>query len=137
MQREGLKGPLRVAGHVILVVAGWFIFFYWWYLVAIRGWAETQVALLIFVTLFAAPAVTLGWVAHNLGIFKRKGPRKGVPPVAMDYAHDWNQRRVVADWATLGEAGVIALTVVDDRKLYAPETVAVEPAQPEPALQAE
>jgi hypothetical protein len=55
----------------------------------------------------------------------------------MDYARDWNQRQVVADWATLGEAGVIALTVVDDRKLYAPETAAVEPARPEPALQAE
>lgn len=137
MQRERLKGPLRVVGHVILVVAGWVIFFYWWYLVAIRGWAETQVALIIFVTLFLAPAITLGWVAHNLGIFKRKGPRKGVPKVAMDYERDWNQRQVVADWAALGEAGVIALTVVDDRKLYAAETTGGEPERAGPALQAE
>ena len=133
MQRERLKGPLRVVGHVILVVAGWVIFFYWWYLVAIRGWAETGIALIIFVTLLAAPAITLWWVFHNLQIFKRKGPRLGVRPVAMDYDRDWNQRTVVADWETLGEAGVIALTVAGDRKLYSAEAGATESVQPAPA----
>lgn len=136
MQRERLS-PLQVVGHVILVVAGWVIFLYWWYLVAVRGWAETQIALIIFVTLFVAPAITLGWVAHNLGIFKRKGPRMGVPRVAMDYERDWNQRRVVADWEALGEAGVIAVTVDGDRKLYAAETGVPEPERLQPEVLAD
>lgn len=137
MERERLKGPLTILGHALVVVLGWVVFFYWWYLVAVRTWAETEVALIIFVTLFVAPAITLGWVAHNLGIFKRKGPRKGVPHVAMEYERDWNQRVVVADWEALAEAGVIALTVAGDRKLYAAETTAAEPERAEPELQAD
>lgn len=136
MQRERLS-PLQVVGHLILVLAGWAIFLYWWYLVAVRGWAETQIALIIFVTLFVAPAITLGWVAHNLRIFKRKGPRLGAQRVAMDYERDWNQREVVADWAALGDAGVIAVTVDGDRKLYAAETGAGAPEQPQPELLAD
>jgi hypothetical protein len=132
MERERLQGPLTVLGHGITVVLGWVLFFYWWYLVAVRAWAQTEVALIIFVTLFVAPAITLGWVAHNLGIFRRKGPRLGVRRVAMEYERDWNQRQVVADWDVLADAGEIALTVAGDRKLYAAETGAPEPARPEP-----
>jgi hypothetical protein len=132
MQRERLKGPLRILVHGVAVVAGWVVFFYWWYLVAVRSWVETGIALIIFVTLVAAPAVTLWWVFHNLGIFKRKGPRLGVRPVAMDYERDWNQRTVVANWDVLGEAGVIELTVAGDRKLYAPAAGTGEAAVPAP-----
>jgi hypothetical protein len=135
MQRERLKGPLIILGHGLAVVAGWVIFFYWWYLVAVRTWAETEVASIIFVTFIVAPAITLAWVVYNLGLFKRKGPRLGVPRVAMDYGRDWNQRVVVADWQALGEAGVIELTVAGDRKLYAAESRAGEPERPEPELQ--
>ena len=132
MQRERLKGPLTILGHGIAVVLGWVVFFYWWYLVAVRAWAETGIALIILVTLLAAPAITLWWVFHNLQIFKRKGPRLGVRPVAMDYDRDWNQRTVVADWETLGEAGVIALTVAGDRKLYSAEAGTTESVPPAP-----
>jgi hypothetical protein len=137
MQRERLKGPLTVLGHGIAVVAGWVVFFYWWYLVAVGNWASTEIALIIFVTLVLAPVITLWWVFHNLGIFRRKGPRLGVRPVAMDYERDWNQRTVVADWDALARAGVIALTVVGDRKLYATETGTQEPERPQPELQAD
>jgi hypothetical protein len=132
MQRERLKRPLTILVHGVAVVAGWVLFFYWWYLVAVRGWARTEIAVIIFVTLVVAPAITLWWVFHNLGIFKRKGPRLGVRPVAMEYDRDWNQRTVVADWAALGEAGVIALSVAGDRKLYAAEAGTSEPGRPGP-----
>lgn len=132
MQRERLKGPLRILAHGLAVLAGWVIFFYWWYLVAVRSWAETEIAVIIFVTLIVAPAITLWWVFHNLGIFRRKGPRLGVRSVAMDYDRDWNQRTVVADWPALGEVGVIALSVAGDRKLYAAEAGASELERPTP-----
>lgn len=132
MQRERLKGPLRILAHVIVVLAGWAIFFYWWYLVAIRSWVETGIAMIIFVTLVVAPAITSWWIFHNLGIFRRKGPRSGERPVAMAYERDWNQRTVVADWDALGEVGVIVVSVAGDHKRYAAEAGPHGTGYPEP-----
>jgi hypothetical protein len=118
MRRERLDGwPHRIV-HLLALLAGWALFFYWWHEVAVQDWNRTQVALIIFVTLVVAPVLTIGWVMHNLSIFRRKGPRLGVPKVALEYPRDWNGREIVADWATLAESGRIEITVDGDRKLY-------------------
>jgi hypothetical protein len=128
MPREPLRNGWQRLLHVLGVVAGWTLFVYWWYLVAVRDWDETDVALIIFVTLVASPAVTLGWVLHNLGVFRRKGPRMGQPPVEVEYAQDWNGRRVAADWARLRHAGVVAVRVDGDVKRYDAVPVPAAPA---------
>lgn len=120
MARDRLPGwPQRLL-HVVLLVGGWALFFYWWYLVAVRDWNRTLIALIILVTLLVAPAVTLGWVAHNLNIFRRKGPRLGAPQVSFDYERDWNGREVVADWKALADEGVVVVGVDEGRKRYSP-----------------
>src|SRR5512147_3175466 len=118
MARDRLTGWPRRLLHLFLLVGGWGLFFYWWYLVAVRDWNRTLVALIILVTLLVAPAVTLGWVAHNVSIFRRKGPRLGAPKVSFDYTKDWNGREVVADWNALDDASLVVVSVDEGRMRY-------------------
>lgn len=118
MRRERLDSPLRRIVHLLALLAGWALFFYWWYEVAVQDWNRTQVALIIFVTLLVAPAITVGWVLHNLNLFRRKGPRLGVRKVPLEYPCDWNGREIVADWAALRDADLVEVTVQDGRKFY-------------------
>lgn len=120
MRRERLDGWPRRLAHLLALLAGWALFFYWWYEVAVQDWNRTQVALIIFVTLIVAPVITIGWVLHNLNIFRRKGPRLGTPKVALEYPRDWNGREIVADWDALGDVARIEVTVDGGRKLYRP-----------------
>ena len=120
MVRERLDGWPRRLAHLLALLAGWALFFYWWYEVAVQDWNRTQVALIILVTLIVAPVITVTWVLHNLSIFRRKGPRLGVPKVSLEYPRDWNGRDIVADWGALAEAARVEITVVGGRKLYAP-----------------
>jgi hypothetical protein len=122
MRRDPLPGPAKGVAHVVVVALGWALFGYWWYEVAIKDWDKTDVALIILVTLVVAPTVTLIWVAHNLYLFRRKGPRLSVPASSLEYAHDWNNRRVSADWNRLRDPGVVVISVDGDRKLYRVET---------------
>jgi hypothetical protein len=119
MPRDSLDGWGRRLVHAVVLVAGWVLFFYWWWEVAIRDWDKTEIALIILVTLIVAPVITAWWVLHNIGIFRRKGPRLGVPRVPVEYPRDWNGRTVDADWERLNDARLIVVTVEDDRKLYA------------------
>ena len=126
MRRERLDSPLRRIVHLLALLAGWALFFYWWYEVAVQDWNRTQVALIIFVTLLVAPVITVAWVLHNLSLFRRKGPRLGVRKVPIEYPRDWNGREIVADWSALATSSRIEITVDGGRKLYAP----VDPAAP-------
>lgn len=119
MAREAVRGWPRRIVHLVAIVFGWFVFFYWWYLVAVQHWNKTLIALIILVTLLVAPAITVAWVAHNLSLFRRKGPRLGAPRVAMEYLRDWNGREIVADWKALDDQGLIVVSVEGDRKIYA------------------
>ena len=118
MRRERLDSRLHKLVHLLALLAGWALFFYWWYEVAVQDWNRTQVALIIFVTLLVAPTLTAAWVLHNLSMFRRKGPRLGVRKVPLEYPRDWNGREVVADWAALGAADLVEVTVQDGRKFY-------------------
>lgn len=130
MQRESLRGGWQRLLHLVGVLAGWGVFGYWWYLVAIGDWDQTDVALIIFVTLIVSPTLTVGWVLHNLGIFRRKGPRMDQPKVDLEYAQDWNGRTVQADWARLRDAPVIAVTVDGPHKRYRDDFRPATPATP-------
>jgi hypothetical protein len=49
------------------------------------------------------PLVTVSWVLHNLGIYRRLGPRRSVNTV-LYAAQDIHGRPVAADWAVLQAA---------------------------------
>jgi hypothetical protein len=134
MQRESLRSGWQRLLHLAGLAAGWALFVYWWYLVAINDWDETDVALIILVTLVVSPALTIGWVLHNRGIFRRKGPRMDQPRVAIDYVVDWNGRKVQADWAALADAAVVAVTVDGPHKIYQAEAPATPATIRSPAV---
>lgn len=118
MAREALNGWSRRLLHFVVVAAGWVLFVCWWYEVAVQHWNKTLIALIILVTLIAAPAITGAWIVHNLNLYRRKGPRLGAPVVRIGYSRDWNGREVEADWGRLRETSVVVVTVEGERKRY-------------------
>lgn len=61
------------------------------------------------------------WIAHNVGIHRRKGPRAAVPEVPLDYGHDWVGRAVAADWAAVRGAGIVVVCASSARKAFLPD----------------
>ena len=81
---------MRDGLHALLIVCTWVLFFYWWSLVLPATLLSDAVwaILAILVVSLCTVVLTLGWVRYNLGIYRRKGPRRknlDVPEVfAMD-----------------------------------------------------
>jgi len=110
-------GPtLRDAIHVLLALGGWALFFTWWGQVLRTtslpegAWA---VLLILSVSLLTALA-TVGWVRYNVGIYRRKGPRRTVTDVAEDVGTDALGRKLVHPGAeALRGARVVAVSLAD------------------------
>lgn len=69
----------------------------------------------------ASVAATRLWIAHNVGIHRRKGPRAAVPEVALDYGHDWLGRAVAASWPDVRAAGIVVVCASPARKAFLPD----------------
>jgi hypothetical protein len=109
----------RIAGRRRVVgVLGWLAFVACWWLVLRRDprtWREELAVPLASLLLVAV--VTLVWVRHNLGIFRRKGPRRGLPAVDAPWTHDTLGRPLDLPRAAV-TASVVELVVVDGEKVY-------------------
>lgn len=104
--------------HLVVIVAGWLLFGWGWYLVAGRPWDTASLVILVVGSLVVLPTLTLLWIAHNLGIHRRKGPRQTVRQADAAYLHDWNGREVQADWPALAGRRTIVISIEDGRKVY-------------------
>jgi hypothetical protein len=116
----------------VTVSAGWAAFGWSWVRVAGETPASTMIWSIAAIAIIAIVIVstTLGWIAHNLRIYRRKGPRRAVPQVQREFKRDFLGRELNADWLALYDAALIAVVVVEDRKSFEPvgtETVR-EPA---------
>ncbi|HLE17048.1 MAG TPA: hypothetical protein VI728_02045, partial [Syntrophales bacterium] len=60
--------------HAFLVVLTWILFVYWWNQVIPQITVEdaSMAFLVIFLTILVTSVLTLLWVRHNIGIFRRK-----------------------------------------------------------------
>ena len=75
--------------------------------------------LVIFLTLFITSVLTLLWVRHNLGIFRRKGPRKGLPAVSEEIRSDSLGRTLdLPGYDSLKGAPVVVISREGDRKRF-------------------
>lgn len=108
--------------QVLFVLAAWVLFVVFWVMVAISTPISSIAvsAIVIGAAVAAFLLVTLLWVAHNLRIYRDKGPRTGVRKVTGDFSHDFVKRPVVADWDDLSTAGLIAVTIDDGSKVVLP-----------------
>jgi hypothetical protein len=109
--------PQRLA-HLVALAVGWGLFFWGWHDVLGQTWETEFLRWLISGSFVVLPLLTVAWVLHNVKIYRRKGPRKGVRPVEETYEHDWNGRVIVADRAALAGAGIVVIDVEGDRKVY-------------------
>jgi hypothetical protein len=105
---------LRNAMHVLFVMAGWALFFTWWGQV-LRDTSLPEAAgalLVIFSVSLLTALATVGWVRYNLGIYRRKGPRRTVPDVTEDIGADALGRKLVhPDTEELRAARVVTVSI--------------------------
>lgn len=117
LRREHL--PWRVAlWHLLMLVTGWTLFLLGWWRVSTRPWDSEDLRLLFLGSMLVFPVMTVAWVLHNVGIHRRKGPRKAVPPVKQVYEADFLGRDVQADWPALQQAREVTILVEGDTKRF-------------------
>lgn len=127
-------GPSRRAFHTLVALAGWALFAYWWWLVARRVSAhEIRSTLLgIGIALGVILVLTALWVVHNIRIFRIRGPRQQMRPVAQDSSHDTVGRNV--KFPAVPEdclsAAVVHVRIREGVKIYLPAAVAGGPVMP-------
>lgn len=130
-----LRSPARAAAHVVLVVLGWAGFVWLWSLVLARPWESADLRGLVVGTLVVAPALTVAWIVHNVGIYRRRGPRRSVPPVTMHYQRDFHDRAIDADFGALQAQPFVVVSIAGTRKCYRtpPQRAAQRVARPAPS----
>jgi hypothetical protein len=89
---------MRQVAHIVTALVFWLALAALWARLAIDHKATTeafrdtlfQIAVLMGVVL----AITTWWIRHNVGIYRRKGPRKGRPEIATVIDRDRLDRRI-------------------------------------------
>ncbi len=119
MQRPSLSGWLRRIVHAVGLVAGWALFgWFWWHVLTTQSFEHELLVWLIGGSVVLLPLVTLVWVAHNVSIFRSKGPRRQVRARDLQYSQDWLGRRVEADWPALRAAQAVNISFDNSGKQY-------------------
>lgn len=129
-QAQPLPPPERLGagqrvGHVLLIAAGWLLFAWSWHRVTAASPEVGELRWLMATALLVVPVLTLAWVAHNVGIHRRKGPRRSVTAVTTQHRVDFNGRRIEADWSGLQAARQIDIVVDAESKRFVAHAVAV------------
>ena len=111
-RRHPLQPRYRVLLHGIALVAGWWLFLWFWVKVFIRQRNQWDTAVtLIIVAIIVVPILTAWWISHNRAIYRRRGPRGRMIPGPEIYDVDWPGRRVEADWDALRQARSIRIII--------------------------
>lgn len=108
----------RRLAHAAIVLAGWLLFVWCWRVVTADHPSIGQLSDLLIGALVVVPVFTVSWVVHNVGIHRRKGPRRSVPAVEQRYERDYNGRVIQADWAALAGAQRINVVIDGDSKRF-------------------
>lgn len=103
-----------------MVLAGWLLFAWCWRVVTADHPSVGQLSDLLIGAMVVVPVFTVSWVVHNVGIHRRKGPRRSVPAVVQRYERDYNGRFIHADWAALARAQRIDVVIDGDCKRFVP-----------------
>lgn len=119
--RSPLGSHWQRLAHILALAAGWLLFFGMWVVVARDplAWGGIGVlGALIAGSLVVFPLITLWWVTHNLGIYRRKGPRLSSNNPPLDYSRDWYKRPVRADWEQVRSARVVRVSIQGEAKCF-------------------
>jgi len=108
------RGSMRDGLHALIVLCTWVLFFYWWSCVLpITHLSDAAWAILaILVVSLCTVVLTLGWVRYNLGIYRRKGPRRRNVDVPERYTVDGLGRDLVhSGWEAQRASRLITVSV--------------------------
>jgi hypothetical protein len=88
--RKGDRSPARLPLRVVLVgLATWALFgLAWWRVIALHAQVGPNVLMAVLASALTVLSTDLWWVRHNRRIYRDKGPRRGQPARAFDYATD-------------------------------------------------
>jgi hypothetical protein len=111
--------PAR-AVQLALLTGGWILFGLSWVKVAVSTSADAMLAsgIVIGVAFLSVVLVTWWWIAHNLRIYRKKGPRKSVPAVRRDFTSDFLGRVLPDDLDLLERAPLIVVVSEGERKRF-------------------
>jgi hypothetical protein len=123
-----LAPGLRSAAQSAVVALGWALFIAGWVKVG-RGVTEGTVVstllLIVGVTVISL-TVTIFWIAHNVSIFRRKGPRTNARDIDFEFDKDFLGRDLDADWDAVGRSSKILVAVREDFKSFVAAGVELE-----------
>jgi len=108
--------------HLVLALAGWVLFVYWW-LIVFRRVTPTEIRFtLIFLVAAAAiiVLVTTFWVIHNQSLFRKRNARVRAIEASSAIKHDATGRRVRFAEArdTLAESALVRVQMEAGEKVY-------------------
>lgn len=116
-------GRVTIRGifHALVVALAWTLFIAWWdeVIPQITRRDATLAFWLIGLTVAVTAVLTTAWVRYNIGIFRRKGPRRTVPNVPERYDADTLGRRVEGPgFPAVRSAPVVVVSVRDGVKVF-------------------
>lgn len=107
--------------HSLLALLTWIFFVFWWNQVIplTSAYDAATAFLVIFLTIFLTSVPTLLWVKYNVGIYRRKGPRKNLPDVSEERDTDYLGRRLDhPGHDRLKNAPVVFISQEGDKKIF-------------------
>jgi hypothetical protein len=114
------NGRARTPLQPVLLTAAWLLFAWSWWKVLGETSPESMraSAILIVVAFVSVVSVTWWWIAHNLRIYRKKGPRKSVPSVPRDFSKDFLGRVLPDDLGLLERAPLLVIVSRGERKRF-------------------
>ncbi len=118
MLRDRLHPLWRQIAHAVLLLAGWAVFFGFWWKVLRRPVSFDPLFVVIPLIIIVVPTVTFYWILHNVHLYRRRDARRSAAGAPERYDRDWYGRQVMADWEKLRGAHDIVVEVTGDNKRY-------------------
>ena len=117
--RVSRRTPLRL---LPVGLVAWLVFgLAWWRVFRMDAQVGTPVVAEVATCALLVLAVNIWWVTHNRRIYRRKGPRRGIPRRDRDYSRDSLGRPVVHLRPGSRPAEVALHLRPDGTKVYLPE----------------
>jgi hypothetical protein len=115
-----LAPGLRFAAQSAVVAFGWALFIAGWVKVGrgVTGGTVVSTLLLVVGVAVFSLTVTIFWIAHNVSIFRRKGPRTSARDIDFEFEKDFLGRDLDADWGVVGRSSKILVAVREDFKSF-------------------
>ncbi len=113
-----LASPAKVVLHAILLLVGWALLAYGWWLVAARPWDSYGLRILIIGSLIVFPLLNGFWILHNVTRYRGRNQRHQVRHVESRYERDWIGRSIAADWNLLANAREVRIDIDGGVKRY-------------------